>query len=134
MAMAKSTLGTVAGLAAWLIVVSVAGAIMRASWPAYSSVADAMTFTLAMLAARLSISFAATLAAGAVTASIVPRSTRARLMPGVLLLVAFIPVHIMLWDKFPLWYHLTFLLSLVPLTYLGGTIAASARTVQPANG
>jgi hypothetical protein len=42
-------------------------------------------------------------------------------LPGVLLLIGFIPVHVMLWDKFPVWYHLAFLLSLVPLTYLGGT-------------
>ena len=34
-----------------------------------------------------------------------------RLRPGVILLVAFIPVHIGLWDKFPVWYHLTFLLA-----------------------
>jgi hypothetical protein len=27
----------------------------------------------------------------------------------------------MLWDKFPIWYHLSFLLSLVPLTYLGNS-------------
>jgi hypothetical protein len=32
----------------------------------------------------------------------------------------------MLWDKFPVWYHMTFLLSLVPLTYLGGRIAIDA--------
>jgi uncharacterized protein (DUF983 family) len=32
----------------------------------------------------------------------------------------FIPQHIALWHTFPIWYHLTFLLSLVPLTYLGG--------------
>jgi hypothetical protein len=43
-----------------------------------------------------------------------------RLMPGLILLVAFIPQHIALWNSFPVWYHLTFLLSLVPLTYLGG--------------
>lgn len=30
----------------------------------------------------------------------------ARLMPGVLLLIVFIPVHIMLWDKFPAWITL----------------------------
>jgi len=41
----------------------------------------------------------------------------------VVLLLAFIPQHAMLWDKFPIWYHLTFLLSLVPLTYAGGRIA-----------
>jgi hypothetical protein len=44
----------------------------------------------------------------------------------------FIPQHIMLWDKFPVWYHLTFLASLVPLTWIGGNIptpwmAAGAR-------
>lgn len=41
--MARGTLGIVAGLAVWVIVVTVAGAIMRAAWPAYANVADAMT-------------------------------------------------------------------------------------------
>ena len=131
--MLKKILGVVAGLVVWLLVVMVAGGIMRRSWPAYSSVAEAMTFTLPMLAARLSIGIVATLAAGMVTAAIVSQSMLARLMPGLLLLIAFIPQHIMLWDKFPVWYHLTFLLSLVPLTYLGGTIAGDVRTGQPAS-
>ena len=82
-----------------------------------------MTFTLPMLLARLSIGALATLTAGLVTAVIARRSLLARLMPGALLLVVFIPLHIMLWDRFPVWYHLTFLGSLVPLTYVGGKIA-----------
>jgi hypothetical protein len=122
--MSKKILGVIGGLVVWMAVVMVAGAIMRLSWPAYANVAAAMTFTLPMLAARLSISALATLAAGLVTAIIVPGSTLARLTPGVLLLIAFIPQHITLWDKFPVWYHLTFLLSLVPLTWVGGTIAS----------
>jgi hypothetical protein len=125
--MARKILGVAAGLAVWSLIVIVAGTIMRRSWPAYASVADAMTFTLPMLVARLSISTVATLVAGLVTAFIIRRSVVARLMPGVLLILGFIPVHIMLWDKFPVWYHLTFLVSLVPLTYLGGTIAGAAR-------
>src|SRR5262245_50018192 len=128
--MAKKILGVVAGLAVWITIVTVVGAIMRLSWPAYASVADAMTFTFPMQVARLSISFLATLAAGLVTATIVQRSVVARLMTGVLLLMAFIPVHVMLWDKFPVWYHLTFLLSLVPLSYLGGTIAMGSRVIR----
>ena len=42
-----------------------------------------------------------------------------------------------LWDKVPVWYHLTFLLSLVPLSSLVGRIAAHAddrdipRTLWP---
>lgn len=62
----------------------------------------------------------------AITARIT-QSPIALLIPGVLLLLAFIPQHIMLWDKFPLWYHLTFLLSLVPLTYAGARIAEWGR-------
>jgi hypothetical protein len=130
--MLKKILGVVAGLLVWSTVVTVAGAIMRLSWPAYASVATAMTFTLTMLVARLSISVLATLAAGLVTAIIAPRSLLVRLMPGVLLLVGFIPVHIMLWNRFPVWYHLTFLLSLVPLTYVGGTISRWWQGSRPA--
>ena len=121
--MSKKILGVVAGLLVFLMVVLLAGEAMRRSWPAYANVADAMTFTLPMMIARLSIGALATLAAGLVTALIVPQSTMAKLMPGVLLLIAFIPQHIMLWDKFPIWYHLTFLASLVPLTYAGGKTA-----------
>ena len=47
----------------------------------------------------------------------------ATLLPGVVLLAAFIPEHITLWEKFPVWYHLTFLLSLIPLTFAGGKMA-----------
>jgi hypothetical protein len=125
--MSKKILGVVAGLLVFLMVVLLVGEAMRRSWPAYANVADAMTFTLPMMIARLSIGALATLAAGLVTALIVPQSTLAKLMPGVLLLIAFIPQHIMLWDKFPIWYHLTFLLSLVPLTWVGGALWSTSQ-------
>jgi hypothetical protein len=83
-------------------------------------VADAMTFTLPMMIARLTIGAAATVAGGW-TAAVIGRSTVARLAPEILLLAIFIPEHVSLWQKFPVWYHLTFLLSLVPLTWLGGS-------------
>ena len=128
--MRKAALALVSGLAVWIVVVAMAGLIMRSAWPAYASVAEAMTFTLPMLFARLAIGAVATLAAGWVAAAVAPRSMVARLLPGVLLLVAFIPQHISLWNVFPLWYHLTFLLSLVPLTYLGGTLRQTQRVVS----
>ena len=120
--MARGTLGIVAGLVVWMVVVTVAGSIMRAAWPAYASVADAMTFTLPMMMARLSIGAVATLVMGSVTAAISRQSMLATLLSGVVLLLVFIPEHISLWEKFPVWYHLTFLVSLVPLSYLGGAI------------
>jgi hypothetical protein len=123
----RNVLGVVAGLAAWIAVVAVTGIVMRSSWPAYARVADAMTFTLPMMLVRLAISAVATLAAGWVTAALVPRPLLVRLIPGVILLAVFIPQHIALWHTFPLWYHLTFLLSLVPLTYLGGASHRATR-------
>jgi hypothetical protein len=130
--MARGILGVVAGLVAFMAVVAVAGIIMRGGWPEYARVADAMTFTLAMMIARLTIGALATIAAGLVTAAIAKPSTLVRVAPGLLLLVAFIPQHIMLWEKFPIWYHLTFLLSLVPLTYLGGrAVSREAPSAAP---
>ena len=130
--MAKGILGVVAGLLAFMAVVFVAGIIMRGTWPDYARVADAMTFTLPMMIARLTIGALATIAAGLVTAAIAKPSTIVRLVPGLLLLAAFIPQHIMLWEKFPIWYHLTFLLSLVPLTYLGGrAVSRDAPSAAP---
>ena len=130
--MGKNIAGVVAGLVAFLAIVAVAGIVMRGAWPEYARVADAMTFTLPMMIARLMIGALATIAAGLMTAVIARGSTFVRLAPGLLLLAAFIPQHIMLWEKFPVWYHLTFLVSLVPLTYLGGTaVSRGAKSAAP---
>jgi len=130
--MARKALGVIAGLAVWIGGATVAGVIMRAAWPAYASVADAMTFTLPMMIARLGIGAVATLAAGWVAATITRRSTLATLLPGVVLLAGFIPQHVALWEKFPIWYHLTFLLSLIPLAFVGGKLEAM-RTPEAEN-
>src|SRR5262249_44704921 len=118
--MARGILGVVAGLLVWAAVATVGGIVLRGTWTDYARVADAMPFTLPMMIARLTIGAVATIVAGRVTA-LIGQSTLSRLIPGLLLLLIFIPQHITLWQKFPIWYHLTFLLSLVPLTYLGGT-------------
>ena len=128
--MARNFIGVAAGLAVWLAIAIVAGLIMRETWPAYASVADAMTFTLPMMIARLSIGALATVSMGFVTACIT-QSAVARLIPGLTLLIVFVPEHAMLWDKFPIWYHLAFLLSLVPLTYVGNSIAQGAMRQRP---
>jgi hypothetical protein len=119
----RATLSVIAGLVVWVIVVTAAGFVMRGAWPAYASVADAMTFTLPMMIARLAIGAVATLAMGLTVATVARQSIVPPLVSGVLLLAAFIPEHITLWEKFPVWYHLTFLLSLIPLTFAGGKMA-----------
>ena len=121
--MARKVIAVVIGLAVWLAATLIIGSVMRASWADYASVAEAMTFTLPMMFARLTIGAVATVLMGFVTACIT-QSRTARLIPGFVLLVAFIPEHVTLWNKFPIWYHLTFLLTLVPLTYVGNFVAS----------
>src|SRR5215475_9425802 len=120
--MKKGVIGVLAGLVVWVAVASAGGLVLRATWPEYVAAAPAMTFTLAMKVARLSIGALATLVMGWVV-GVITRSSTSILVAGVLLLVVFIPQHMALWDKFPVWYHLTFLLSLVPLASSGGRIA-----------
>jgi uncharacterized protein (DUF983 family) len=44
------------------------------------------------------------------------------LITGIVLLAIFIPVHMNIWEHFPLWYHLTFLPSLPILSVVGGRL------------
>jgi hypothetical protein len=71
----------------------------------------------------------ATLIAGWVASAISQRRSTAALALGIVLVLFFIPVHAVLWDKFPIWYHLFFLLTLLPLCIVGGRMASrgSAR-------
>jgi hypothetical protein len=111
----------VAGLVAWIVLVTAINLGLRHGWPAYAAVEKAMTFTLAMMAARLLESFASSLASGWVAAKIGGRL--AALVTGLMLLLMFAPVHYNIWHVFPAWYHLTFLTSLVVLSVAGGRLA-----------
>jgi len=60
--------------------------------------------------------------------ALAPASRVAPWVTGLIILALFVPVHIQLWSKFPAWYHLTFLLSIVPLVLLGAMVRlGSAR-------
>ena len=81
-----------------------------------------MQFTLAMKIARLAIAALSSLAAGAAVRAIAPSSRWAPWVVGLVLLALFVPEHIHLWNRFPVWYHLTFLLTLAPLVALGAAL------------
>jgi hypothetical protein len=128
-AMGKQIVGVVVGLMVWFAVAAVAGVLLRL-WPEYVAASGDMSFTLPMKLARLSIGALATFTAGAVTA-LIGRSTWTAVVAGALLLLFFIPEHISLWDRFPIWYHLTFLTSLVPLAVVGGRTAGLGTRPEP---
>jgi hypothetical protein len=124
--MGKQILGVVVGLMVWFAAALVAGVLLRSVWPEYVAASGDMSFTLPMKLTRLSIGALTTFAAGAVTV-LIARSSWMAVITGAVLLLVFIPEHISLWDKFPIWYHLTFLASLVPLAVAGGRIAGLGR-------
>jgi hypothetical protein len=113
--------GTLAGIVTWIVVVTALNFGLRHGWHDYAAVEKAMTFTLPMMAARLAISALSSLASGLV-AAVIDKGGWAALASGAVLLLLFLPVHYWIWDKFPIWYHLTFLTSLPLLSFAGGSL------------
>jgi hypothetical protein len=53
--------------------------------------------------------------------------TRQSLQPaatGAIFLILWVPRHVSVWELFPAWYHLFFLLTLAPLIALGARLVA----------
>lgn len=120
--------GAIAGAITWFVVVSILNLGLRYGWPDYHVVEKAMTFTLPMMIARLTESGISSIAGGYVAAVIGRNKFQPPLLAGVILLVPFAYFHLFLiWAKFPVWYHLTFLISLVVLSVLGGSLMKRRR-------
>ena len=117
--MKRPILAFIAALATWVLIASLLDRGLRAALDGYAAAEPTMTFTFGMMLARLVIGALASLAAGAAIGWIAPRSSRTPWVFGILWLAAFIPEHLKLWHLFPVWYHLTFLLTLVPLVIVG---------------
>jgi hypothetical protein len=130
--MGRGIAGVVAAVVVWFVVATLGNLVLRAAWTGYSEVEAAMHFTLAMLVARLLLGAVSSLCAGFAVAWITKGSRRSAYILAALLLVMFIPVHYSLWDRFPVWYHLVFLASLVVATLAGAMVhpGASADRTQ----
>jgi hypothetical protein len=122
------TIGSiVVGLIAWGVVVTLLNFGLRAAIPGYHAAETSLMFTGAMKAGRLIEAAIASFAAGMAVRAIAPASRAAPWATGLIILAMFVPVHIQLWSKFPVWYHLAFLLSIVPLVVLGATVRLALR-------
>lgn len=121
------TIGSVvAGLFAWAMIVTLLNFGLRAAIPDYHAAEATLQFTMAMKIGRLTEAAVASIVAGAVVSLIDPARRWAPLLVGLIILGMFLPVHVNLWSKFPVWYHLAFLVPLAPLVVLGGAIARNA--------
>ena len=121
----------IAGLVAWGLVVTLLNFGLRAILPGYHAAEATLQFTLAMKVGRLTEAAVASVAAGAVVGLIAPSNKWAPWLVGLIILAMFLPVHVSLWNKFPAWYHLAFLLPLAPLAALGGLLVARSGIGKP---
>jgi apolipoprotein N-acyltransferase len=116
--------GIVAGLIIWGVGVTLLNFGLRYGILGYTTVEKSMNFTLTMMIGRLSISAIASLVSGWAAAMIAKRHLAATIA-GFLLLLMFLPIHYSIWSHFPIWYHLTFLISLPLLSVVGSRFASA---------
>ncbi len=118
--MLRIVLGVIVALVVWTAVVTACDIAMRKLWVDYALVEKSLVFTLPMKIMRLSESALSSLVSGYAAALVSKERIKSPLIAGVLILAMFLPSHISIWHKFPVWYHLTFFTSLVLLSLAGG--------------
>ncbi len=124
----RTVLAVVGGLVAWTLIATLINIGLRLVLPGYSQAEPVLAFTLTMKIARLSLAVVASLGAGAVIRSIAPASRAAPWICGFIILALFLPVHISIWPLLPIWYHLFFLVTLVPFVAVGAYGRDAVRT------
>jgi hypothetical protein len=122
--MKRSVLACLAGLLTWIVVVTVINRVLRLSLPNYTAAEKTLQFTLGMKWARLLMAVMTSVVAGAVIGWISRSSRWPPLIVGSVVLAMFVPLHIAIWNKFPVWYHLTFLLTIIPAVLVGALLPA----------
>jgi hypothetical protein len=115
------------GLLVWIVVATLGNFVLRVAIPGYRAEEAAVSFSLIAQLGRLALSVVSTAAAAAATVVMSRGSIGASLAVGCILLALFVPVHVSLWHRFPVWYHLFFLASLPIGTYVFGKLVASRR-------
>jgi len=121
----RTVLSVVAGLAAWAVVVTLLNFGLRAAIPGYHAAEATLQFTMAKKIGRLTEAAVTSIVAGAVVAWIDPLKKWAPWFVGLIVLALFLPVHVSLWSRFPVWYHLAFLVPLAPLVVVGAALGRS---------
>jgi hypothetical protein len=121
-----------------MVIATIGNLALRMAWSGYAEVEPAMRFDSAMMMTRLFLGALSSVGAGFVLAWITRHNARALFALIAASIIVFIPVHYDIWDKFPLWYHVVFFVSLVVMPLVGALLSGrnatrgSGRIDQPA--
>ncbi len=119
--MLRSILAVIVAVITWFLVATILNLLLRALLPGYTTAEINFAFTLPMMLCRLLLGLISSVCAGLVCAWITDRNIAAKITAGIMVAL-FIPAHYMLWNKFPIWYHLFFLITLAPTVLLGAAL------------
>lgn len=130
--MLRIILGAIVGFIVWSILWVGSDAVFMAISSSYKEYLEGFNNALLnkqpfetnsiILFLTLIKSFICSIIAGLITAVIAKENLRSTLITGVLLLAFGIFIQSVYWNYLPLWYHLTFLILLIPMTVLGGKL------------
>jgi hypothetical protein len=127
----RTIVAIIAGLVGWAVIVTVINWGLRLGIPGYRLAEHTLVFTLEMKIGRLIMAAVTSVATGVLVRVIAPGSRYAPWIVGLIVLALFVPAHVQLWHRFPIWYHLSFLVPLVPLVALGAWLASRAPAQLP---
>ena len=130
--MLRIILGAVVGFVVWSILWVGSDVIFMAIFTSYreylegfdNAIKTQQPFEInsTILFLTLVKSFICSLISGLITTLIAKESTKSTILLGVLLLAFGIFIQSIYWNYLPLWYHLPFLLMLIPMSFLGGKL------------
>lgn len=130
--MIRILISAIIGFLVWSVLWIGSDAVFMAISPTYKEHIDSFSKALEtkqavemssiLLLLTLSKSFICSIIAGLVTVMIAKENLKSTLILGVFLLAFGIFIQSIYWNYLPLWYHLIFLLMLIPMSIFGGKL------------
>ena len=130
--MVRIILGIIAGFVAWSIIWVGSDQVLVSSLDWYRQNQEGFAAAMfnktafepnsTVLIMNIVRSIITSFMAGYLTAVIAGENRRSTLVLGVILLAVGIMVEVMAWHYLPIWYHVLFLLLLIPVTIAGGKL------------
>jgi hypothetical protein len=127
----RAILALAGGALAWQAVVMLSTLASRLVWPAYAKVEFERVFTLDMLLSRLAVGALATVAFGVAMGWILRGDMKLIRLVLLAWLVFSVVDHIIVWNDFPVWYHLVYLSYIIPFSLLGAKLIHERTKAEP---
>ncbi len=124
--MVKSIVGVIAGYAVWTVIWLGGNGLLFPDAAEVVGKGELYDKTGPLLAV-IGLSLVCSLAAG-LTAAAISRNPTAVIVTGGLLLATGVFVQSTVWNLMPVWYHLTFLVLIVPVVFCGQILTDNVRT------